>query len=287
MTTVFTKEFWIKEWEKTKSGDTYSVHKGFATAQYWDKVSATYNTTDKEKQHRKIETTLERFRSHGLLFDGMKVLEIGCGTGELALGLARHGARVTAMDFSRGMLDRFHSQIPPELADQITLLHEDWHQVDIASRGWTDKFDLVIAFMSPGVNSLEAFNRLMAASRKGCAVKGWASKKPDPVMAALWEKLMDRPLDDRPQSILYKINLLFSMDLFPGIWFDTMEWDQTATLEKEIENQLIFFKKVSDLPEQDLCQAIEENLKPMVKEGTISRKQRGLTATAVWTKDKW
>lgn len=287
MTTVFTKEFWQTAWEDTKADDTYAVHKGFATAQYWDRVSEAYNTTAAEKEQRKVAKTLDRFREAGLLFEDMTVLEIGCGTGDLAVSLARNGALVTAMDFSGGMLDRFREQIPADLEDRIRLAQEDWHRVDLKARGWENAFDLAVAFMSPAVNSLSAFLKFMAASKRGCAVKGWASKKPDPIMAALWEKIMDRPLDDRPQSILYKINYLFSMECFPDVFFDTMEWESGATLEKEVGNQMTFFQKVSDRDEKTLEKIIREHLAPMVKDGKISRKQRALTATAVWVKDKW
>lgn len=37
---------------------------------------------------------------------GLDVLDLACGTGRHALRLAREGARVTGVDFSRGMLDR-------------------------------------------------------------------------------------------------------------------------------------------------------------------------------------
>jgi demethylmenaquinone methyltransferase/2-methoxy-6-polyprenyl-1,4-benzoquinol methylase len=37
---------------------------------------------------------------------GQRALDLCCGTGDLALGLARHGSAVTGLDFSRRMLDR-------------------------------------------------------------------------------------------------------------------------------------------------------------------------------------
>jgi malonyl-CoA O-methyltransferase len=38
--------------------------------------------------------------------DGLALLDVGCGTGRHALRLAARGARVTALDFSPGMLER-------------------------------------------------------------------------------------------------------------------------------------------------------------------------------------
>jgi cyclopropane fatty-acyl-phospholipid synthase-like methyltransferase len=139
METLFSKTFWVNEWEKDKSSDTYAVHKGFSTAEYWDKASATYNKSEKEVQNRRLEKTLDLFRQKKLLFEGMKVLEIGCGTGLLATALAKNGARVTALDFSKGMLERFKQELSQDLLSRdlaITILLEDWHRLDIIKKGW-------------------------------------------------------------------------------------------------------------------------------------------------------
>jgi SAM-dependent methyltransferase len=282
MDNIFTADFWIHEWERGKSDDTYAVHKGFSTQEYWDGAAATYNRGKGEKQNRKVEKALARFREAGLLFDGMTVLDIGCGPGELALGLAETGARVTALDFSAAMLDRFDQEVPSHLRDRIELRCEDWHEVDFDRYGWKNRFDLVIGFMAPALSTFRSFQKMLDCGKNGFAVRGWADKKPDPIMAALWEKIMDRP-----QSILYKINLLFAMKVFPEIWFDKMEWDLTTSLDQEIENQTAFFQKVRAVPDTELRQVIESYLAWIQKNGQISRKQQGLTATAVWSQNRW
>ncbi len=281
MDTLFKKAFWIKEWEKDKSSDTYAVHKGFSTAEYWDKASTTYNKSKKEVQARRLEKTLDLFRKKGFLFEGMKVLEIGCGTGLLARALGEKGARVTALDFSRGMLERFQQELP--LNSDINILLEDWHSLDISKKGWEKKFDLVIAFMSPGVATPASFFKMIQCSKNGCAIRGWAARKQHPILLDLWERIMDKPLDDKPQSIFYKINLLFSMGLFPDISFDTMEWDQTMTLEQEFDNQFAFFSKLSNKPADVLEKIIYDYLESISIRKKIIKKQKALTCTALFS----
>ncbi len=283
MDNIFNQTFWTREWEKDKSSDTYAVHKGFSTPDYWDKASATYNKSNKEVLDRRTEKTLAQLARKGLLFEGMKVLDIGCGTGLMAMALAQKGAQVTAIDFSSGMLDRFQSDLPSGLEHRITLLQEDWHTLNILETGWEKSFDLVLAFMSPGVATPDAFFKMIQCAKKGCAIRGWAARRQHPILMDLWQKIMDRPLDDKPQSILYKINLLFSLGLFPDISFDTVEWDQSIPVEKEVDNQLAFFSKVSSRPEPELRSIIQDYLADQCFGTTLRKKQKGLIATAVFS----
>ena len=94
---------------------------------------------------------------------------------------------------------------------------------------------------------------------------------------------MGSALDDKPQSILFKINLLFSMGLFPDIIFDTVEWNQKISLEHEFDNQMAFFSKVSDKPAEVLGKIIRRYLESISGKRFILKKQKGLTATAVFS----
>jgi SAM-dependent methyltransferase len=294
MDNIFTKDFWVTEWARDKESDTYNVHRGFSTPDYWDNAAKSYNENKKEVSNLRIEKTIDFLKRSDLVFDGMKVLEIGCGTGLLAMALAKQGAKVTALDFSKGMLEKFKQDIPPEIEKNITILLEDWHTVDLEKNGWVKQFDLVIAFMSPGVANPEAFFKMMKCSKNGCAIRGWAAKRNHPIITALWKKIMGTELEDKPQSVLYKLNLLFSLGYFPEITFDTIEWEQEITLQEELDRQLSFFRKISDDKSDTQLESIirpylesislkEPESKGLVsEENMIVRQHQGLTATAVW-----
>jgi SAM-dependent methyltransferase len=61
------------------------------------------------------------------------VLELGCGTGRVALTLAAEGFDVTGLDLSGDMLDIFREKLDkrPEIADKITIVHGNMANFDL------------------------------------------------------------------------------------------------------------------------------------------------------------
>lgn len=97
---------------------------------------------------------LEEPRVAELLGDvrGLKVLDVGCGTGRHTVRLAQAGAQVTGMDFSAGMLAKARSKPGAELASFV--------EHDLAQRfGFEDRsFDRVICcLVLDHIHELRAF----------------------------------------------------------------------------------------------------------------------------------
>lgn len=71
-----------------------------------------------------------------------EILELGCGTGRVALALAKQGFAVTGLDLSEQMLDVFRHKFEtqPELKFKISIVHGN-----MANFSFNRKFSLVIA----------------------------------------------------------------------------------------------------------------------------------------------
>ena len=71
-----------------------------------------------------------------------KILEIACGTGRVAIPLAKHGCMVTGLDLSRPMLQVLQTKLrfePQEVQDRINYLECDMTDFDLDK-----KFDLIL-----------------------------------------------------------------------------------------------------------------------------------------------
>ncbi|MCA9489930.1 MAG: class I SAM-dependent methyltransferase [Myxococcales bacterium] len=64
---------------------------------------------------------------------GGPVLELGCGTGRILLGVAAHGIEITGVDPSEAMLDVLRSKSPPA---NVTLVRGRMEELDLADHGF-------------------------------------------------------------------------------------------------------------------------------------------------------
>ena len=74
--------------------------------------------------------------------DGRTILELGCGTGRVALPVARQGARVVGIDRSASMLERAHGRVRrAKLQSRVKLIRGDIRHLPFPDRA----FPLVMA----------------------------------------------------------------------------------------------------------------------------------------------
>jgi ubiquinone/menaquinone biosynthesis C-methylase UbiE len=101
---------------------------------------ASYN--DEGDKHREVLLNPVLFRLLGNV-SGKTLLDAGCGEGYLSRILARQGARVTAVDYSREMLEIAKERTPAEL--EIEYRHVNLEQLESIS---DSTFDIVLSNMA-------------------------------------------------------------------------------------------------------------------------------------------
>lgn len=142
---------------------------------------------------------------------GCTVLDVGCGTGALAIPLARKVKSVTALDWSPAMLQVLQQKAAAAGVDNIVPMARDWLEVRIGDE--IEPHDVVVASRSLPMGDLgRALAKLDAAASRRCYLT-WTVK--DDYEGELADILGADYHPSPPYTIIY--NLLYSMGICANI----------------------------------------------------------------------
>jgi SAM-dependent methyltransferase len=117
-------------------------------AAFWDRRARDFRGGDEESPY------VAGFIASMRIRPGESVLDVGCGSGALALPLARAGHDVTGVDFSAGMLEVLRRQAAAEGLRNVWTIHagweDDWHAAGVGAA------DVAIASRALDVRDLRA-----------------------------------------------------------------------------------------------------------------------------------
>lgn len=147
---------WSELW-RAKQAARAGVH----DASYWNARAKTYASKDTPNSYT------ARFLELAHLSPKATVLDMGCGTGNLTIPLARAGHHVVAADFSSGMLDKLKQAVAEEgVQDNVSVMQLSWDDDWRAAGLEEDQFDACFASRSIATdNLLDALTKLNGVAR--------------------------------------------------------------------------------------------------------------------------
>lgn len=209
------------------------------------------------------------------------VLDMGCGSGTLAVPLARLVSSVTAVDFSGEMLAVVRKRCEAEDIRNITTIQgrweDDWEKLGI------DACDMAIASRSMAVEDLQtSILKLNAVARKRVCIVTVVGDGPHD------RRLFDavgRPLNIGPDYI-YNYNMLYQMGICANVAFIEEIRNRTYNNPEEaVESMHWMFDELNSREEEKLTAFIKKHLVFRSGSWRLSYEKRIRWAVMWWEKE--
>lgn len=236
-----------------------------------------------EKRQKRMDDVLGLLAEAGFSPEGARILDIGCGPGTLALPLARAGAEVTALDISTAMLDRIRDAAAEEDLS-IAPMECSWWTADIDRLGFRNRFDLVIASMTPGVRDQETFDRMTACSREYCYYSNFVKRSNDGIYRDIYRNILgETPRENaHGPGLLYPFMYLYTRGYRPLVKFSHMKGNPERDWEEAAEKAIDFLGGTRSFTDEtrEKIRAYYENA---AKNGTFGSDSGTFIGMMAWT----
>lgn len=253
-------------------------------AERWNKRSEEFaRHMDGERGRKRTADVRGLLEEAGFSPVGAKILDIGCGPGSLSLPLARAGADVTSLDISTGMLDRLREAARKEDLN-IDAIECSWWTADIDELGFRNRFDLVIASMTPGVRDVETFDRMMACSKRFCYYSNFVGRGQD----TAHREILRTILGEEPHghghgpAMLYPFMYLYTLGYRPIVKFNRMSKSPEQNPAEAAEAAIDFLGNEWVLSD-DAREKIREYYRRASPDGTYRSDAEAYTGMMVWS----
>jgi len=216
---------WNELWKAIYSGSPGRMKKDRDPAAVWDRKAAAYR-----KATRGEEKGTERDLEYIHLLPGDTVLDMGAGTGRLAVPMAARVAHVTALDASPGMLWILRENMEKHGLSNYSCVPMKWEDAVIGRD--VGQHDVVVAAFSLGFFDLAAaLAKLNDAARRAVYLFWHAGEWRGPREMELYRAVFGEYGAQRkgypdyifPLNILHDAGIYASVRIYDAVWETTYE----------------------------------------------------------------
>lgn len=212
---------WNELWKAIYINSPERLDKSRDPAAAWDRRAAAYRrVTRGEKEATRLE--LEILNLQG----GETVLDVGAGTGRLAVPIAMTAAHVTALDPSEGMLNVLRERMAAERLTNYSCVKMRLEDAVIGRD--IEPHDLVIAAFSLGFYDLAAaLEKLDSAATRAVHLFWHAGEWRGPEEMALYRAVFGEEATMRKgyPDYIFPVNILHDAGIYPNVRIYNAVWE--------------------------------------------------------------
>ena len=274
---------WNELWKAMRSGHYRGRAHGEDPGSMWDKRAEQFNKSWMQNRER-----AEKQIANLDLKPEYTVLDVGAGTGRLAIPIAKRVKIVTAIDQSKGMLACLQENMEKEGITNITCVNKRWEDVEVGVD--IEPHDVVMACHSLGMLDIqEAVAKMDAASKRyvyilSSAGRGMGNGEEE---EGLWKAIYgERGHRARGwgSDYMFFCNLLHDMKIYANVDIRDAESEQRY---ESLDDAVTKWKEMRDIPAEKE-DVLREHLSRILVEddgtGTLCLKRKSRSATIWWQK---
>lgn len=250
-----------------------------STIALWDSVADDY--LKKAEPSWSDNFALSKVKEYDMISKDSIVLDVGCGVGRYSFPLARKSDNVIGIDISSKMIDNAIIKAKEREVNNIEFEVVDWHQLDLEQKGWKNKFDLVFCHMSPAIQSLGTFEKLIDAT-KGWCVYCKPTRRTDSISDIIREKCgVAKKKSNFDEEFIYAFETLWIKGYFPKVDYQERIWDNKRNI---IEAQDYYLNRIKESNEitSDQEDLIKEYIQSIAYNGIVKEHIVTTVAMLYW-----
>ncbi|AHJ14127.1 class I SAM-dependent methyltransferase [Sulfurospirillum multivorans] len=223
---------------------------------FWDNMAKRYPRFNDISMSKDVNHIINWCQNRNVSFEGASILDIGAGTGTIAIPLAQKGAHVTAMDISEGML----AALNEDAKEQGVSLQMHTHQSDWDSFPLSQQYDIVIASMTPAISDLQKIDKMLGATKGLGIYVGWGKYRINKLVEALVKAHIIEEEEDCASAGCIKaaqfIDILDERNIpYESSFFET-SWSETYSFEEAKEYAYDQLKRKEIVPNEAIVESI-------------------------------
>ena len=272
---------WNEMWKVMRSGHYRRRAHEEDPGSMWDKRAKEFNKSWMQNRER-----AEKQIANLDLKPEYTVLDVGAGTGRLAIPIAKRVKTVTAIDQSKGMLECLQENMEKEGATNVVCVNKRWEDVEVGVD--IEPHDVVLACHSLGMLDIqEALAKMDAAAKKYVYILTSAGRwMGDGEEEGLWKAIFGERHRTRAwgSDYMFFCNLLHDMKIYANVDIRDAESEQRY---ESLDEAVTKWKEMRDIPAEKE-DVLREHLSRILVEddgtGTLCFKRKTKSATIWWQK---
>ena len=273
---------WNEMWKVMRSGHYRRRAHEEDPGSMWDKRAKEFNKSWMQNRER-----AEKQIANLDLKPEYTVLDVGAGTGRLAIPIAKRVKTVTAIDQSKGMLECLQENMEKEGATNVVCVNKRWEDVKVGVD--IEPHDVVLACHSLGMLDIqEALAKMDAAAKKYVYILTSAGRwmGDGEEEEGLWKAIFGERHRTRAwgSDYIFFCNLLHDMKIYANVDIRDAESEQRY---ESLDEAVTKWKEMRDIPAEKE-DVLREHLSRILVEddgtGTLCFKRKTKSATIWWQK---